>query len=933
MNPQRLRELFDRAVDLSPPQRTAFLDTHCPDPVLRAQVERLLASDGQDGPGVSGSAETLAAAIGEAHVPQWTPGLRVGSFTLVEPLGQGGFATVFHAVRENADVRQDVALKLLNRGLYSADAKRQFQRERQALAQLRHGNIAHLIEAGITDTGQAYIALELVDGVAITDYARARQLSLSARLRLFIQICRAVEAAHRALIVHRDLKPSNVLVTMDGQVKLLDFGIAKLLEGETDATRTQMPAFTPAYAAPEQRDNGPITTATDVYALGVLLGELLTGVRLQCGGSDTPSGRIDASADPGVLPAAPALTRHLLRGDLDNIVLKAMSEEPERRYASAGALAEDVERYLDRRPVLAHPPSRWYRTRRFVQRHRGGVLVTTLLVVGILASLGVALWQARVAGMQAALAREQTLRAEAVRDFLVSVFESAQADLPRERRPGIEDIVDDAGHRILVDHDLGETARAELLLVLAQVNRNLAAHDRALTMLDSAQPLIDRLYGRADDRWWRAHFLRVSLLLEKAEFATALAAIEPLHADLLLRRDVVSSEGLRLLAMALMYASRFDELAAIYDQAREHAALLGADAERERIRIDIAEAVGLIYMQRFRDGLELADRTWTRWRALNALPDRHVQGLLRSTSVAAEAVGDMERAEAAYRDAIDLAERLYARPHPETAWAIGIYGSFLVARLRYDEAEPHLLRALEMRRNLLGDGHPDTLNGMAAMGRLRAGQHRNGEALRWFADGVALCRRHGLEHNVCPRLLGSQANMLSIEDDTLDAAAAAATDAVAWQTRLTGADSPPVAAMQQFLARVQVRQGRYREALATTDALLERFRHSGGGMSMDTVNARLQRALALFGLGRYDEALAEARALGIDYRRDIGADSAMLFNILTLQARALARLERRDEARAAAAGALAVASGPNPPPRELAMRESLGRMARTGRDD
>lgn len=909
MKTLRLRDLFDQVVDLPPADRPAFLDRLGVDATLRAQLEQLLESDTQEGAPLSGSVQTLAAGIGLPPVPQWQRGTQVGPFTLVEPLGQGGFATVFHAVRDNAGVRQDVALKLLHRGLHSADARRQFRRERQALAQLRHPGIAHLIEAGVTDTGLAWIALELVDGMAITDYARLRRLPLPARLQLYIQVCRAVEAAHRALIVHRDLKPSNVLVTPEGQVKLLDFGIAKLLESEVDGTRTQMPAFTPAYAAPEQREDGPITTATDVFALGVLLGELLTGMRLQVGDSRTPSGRIAPDAAADVLPAPPATMRRLLRGDLDNIVLKAMAEEPAQRYASAGALAEDIERYLDNRPVLAHPPSRWYRTRRFVKRHRGGVLVTALLVVGILASLAVALWQARVAHVQAVLAEQQAARAGAVRDFLVSVFESAQADVPREFRPGIEDIVEDAGQRILEDHTLGEAERAEMLLALAHVHRNLAAHGRALALLDEAMPLVARLHGEDDPRWWRAFLLRAAVRLDKADVAGALADLEPMQSRLLALRDPVSSEGLRLLAMALVQARHDDEGAAVFAKAREHAVQVGVDVERELLRTDIAEADALVFLQRFREGLELADRAWARWQASGLPPDRHIQGLLRSINIAAEATGDLQRAETAYREAIDLAGRLHARPHPETAWAIGIYGSFLVAQMRFDEAEPLLGQALAMRRSLLGDAHPDTLNGMAAMGRLRGGQGRHDESLRWFTDGVEVCRRHHVEHNVCPRLLGSRAQIrLTLEPDRLDSIAADAEEAIAWQTRLTGADSPQVAGLVQFLARVRLRQRRFDDVLAMTDAALERFREAGA-MTLVVVTTRLQRGQALFGLGRHQEALDAADQLAADYRRDIGRDSSTLLDILGLKARALAKLQRPAEARAAAIEALAVQPG------------------------
>ncbi len=278
-----LRDLFEETLALPPAERAAFLAARGVDADMRARLERMIAADADDDVMLERSADAVARAIGETdETHALPPGTRIGPFTLIEVLGEGGSSTVFRAERIADGVRQVVALKLLRRSLYSRDAQRQFRRERSALAQLRHPGIARLIEGGISESGLAYIALDLVEGTPITDHARTLRLDLRARLKLFLQVCRAVEAAHRALIVHRDLKPSNVLVTADGEVKLLDFGIAKLLDAD-DETQTRLPAFTPAYAAPEQRTGAPITTATDVYALGVLLGELVTGQRLNDG--------------------------------------------------------------------------------------------------------------------------------------------------------------------------------------------------------------------------------------------------------------------------------------------------------------------------------------------------------------------------------------------------------------------------------------------------------------------------------------------------------------------------------------------------------------------------------------------------------------------------------------------------------------------------
>jgi serine/threonine-protein kinase len=488
-----VREMFEAVLALDPAQRAAWLDEHCTDSAQRAAVERLLAADAADARVLDQPFDQLLGHVGDvdAESTQELPGAMVGTFCVLERLGEGGSSIVYRAEREQAGVRQLVALKLLRRGLYSADEQRRFRDERRALAQLRHPGIARLIEGGITDAGVPYIALELVDGMPITDYARAHRLDLRQRLRLFIDVCRAVEAAHRALIVHRDLKPSNVLVTPEGDVKLLDFGIAKLLDAGEDGTRTQHQAMTPAYAAPEQFALGQITTATDVYALGVLLGELVTGQRRTQGDTHTPSSRIRDDTDPSLLPAAPRVVRRQLRGDLDNIVLKATALEPERRYASAGAFADELERHLAGQPVLAHPPSRWYRARKFVARHRGGVATTALFLLAILAALALALWQAHRAEVQAR-------RAEAVQAFLSDVFLSNsrnQADAAKARQTTARELLDLGAQRL--DGAMTDVPEAKLsvLRLFGQLYDDLELADEAIRVHRQTIALARSVHG------------------------------------------------------------------------------------------------------------------------------------------------------------------------------------------------------------------------------------------------------------------------------------------------------------------------------------------------------------------------------------------------------------------------------------------------------
>ncbi len=500
------RDLFEAALALPVALRAAWLIEHCADVAQRDAIERMLAADDRaDEQMLDHSFDNLLDDIGNAEHDGHSLGSRIGPFSLIEKLGEGGSSIVFRAEREQAGVKQLVALKLLRRGLHTPDEQRRFRDERRALTQLRHPGIARLIEGGLTDTGTPYIALELVEGEPITHYARNRKLDLRQRLTLFVHVCRAVEAAHRALIVHRDLKPSNVFVTHDGDIKLLDFGIAKLLDADArgDDTRTLHVPMTPAYAAPEQFSRGQITTATDVYALGVLLDEMITGQRREHDDPRTPSARISANTAPGELPIAPKIVRRQLRGDLDNIVIKATAVEPDRRYASAGAFADDIERHLAGLPVVAHPPSPLYRTRKFVARHRGGVLTTALLVLAIVAALALALWQAQVArheaqranqeakqaSEQATRANKQAARAERVKDTLVSLFSGLDPDVSPERRPTLEQIFEKGITELRADAAVEPALRVELLSIAGHVLHRLGQHQRGLDLAGEAVAL------------------------------------------------------------------------------------------------------------------------------------------------------------------------------------------------------------------------------------------------------------------------------------------------------------------------------------------------------------------------------------------------------------------------------------------------------------
>ncbi|MDQ6765105.1 MAG: serine/threonine protein kinase, partial [Verrucomicrobiota bacterium] len=339
-------------------------------------------------------------------------GRRIGAYRLVRELGRGGMGAVWLATRADEEFHQTAAIKLLKRGTDTDEVLRRFRAEREILARLQHPNIARLLDGGTTDDSLPYFIMEYVEGIRLTDFVSQNNLSLGARLRLFSKICAAVQFAHQNLIVHRDLKPANILVTAEGEPKLLDFGIAKLLASDTEvweATIAGRERLTPGYASPEQVLGEPITTVSDVYSLGALLYEILCARPPHAFQKERPSPtelmRVicqEEPARPSLAAAAPEM-RRALRGDLETIILRAMSKEPARRYAGAGELADDLHRYEEGRPVRAQRDTVGYRFGKFVRRNKLGVAVILLILAGSVATA----WQAHRAEHQKALADDR----------------------------------------------------------------------------------------------------------------------------------------------------------------------------------------------------------------------------------------------------------------------------------------------------------------------------------------------------------------------------------------------------------------------------------------------------------------------------------------------------------------------------------------------
>ncbi|MEO8671779.1 MAG: protein kinase [Tahibacter sp.] len=512
------RELFLAALDIGDShERRSWLEQACAgDASLLSRIDRLLAADRHGRLNTRRPTTALLEMLPALDPWQHLAGSQVGAYRIESELGRGGMGAVFRAIRIDGQLEQQVAIKFLRRDLVDANALRRFRLEREVISHLQHPGIVRILDAAQMPDGTPYYVMEYVDGAPVLSWCDDHALTLTARLRLFLEICDAINTAHRNLIVHRDLKSGNILVDASGHPRLLDFGIAKALGGHLaslapEDTATAQRFFSPATAAPEQLRSGPVTVACDVYALGMLLYELLSGMRpfefegLSAGQIEerilrsappTPSAAMHA---PTLVPGeVEALARRLavrglesasqlarqLRGDLDAIVMRCLRKTPMDRYASVEALASDVNRYLDGRAVQARDGARWYVFRKFVQRHRRAVAATLLAAFVVIAAAAGFARQAQL------VARERD-RAEQVTGLLVQAFRSADPGNSLGADITAREILDRSAQEVAGELDAAPELRAELMGTLAEVNVNLYRHAEARSLLDQAQHILD----------------------------------------------------------------------------------------------------------------------------------------------------------------------------------------------------------------------------------------------------------------------------------------------------------------------------------------------------------------------------------------------------------------------------------------------------------
>ncbi|WP_242108353.1 serine/threonine-protein kinase [Luteimonas aquatica] len=909
---RRICAVLDAVLDAPEAERARMLDAQCAgDPDLRAEVEALLAAEAVTDRRIdSPVADWAGGALGEgetaqAHVPSET----VGRYRLVRELGRGGMGAVWLAERFEEGFEQQVALKLLKRGLDTDAILERFLEERRILARLRHPNIALFLDGGVSGHGQPWFAMEWVDGEPITRWCDARTLAVRERVALFLDVIAAVQYAHQQLVVHRDLKPGNVMVGGGGQVKLLDFGIAKMLEateGSAEAatlTRLGWRMLTPEYAAPEQLRGEPVSTATDVYALGVLLCELLVGQRPSVAGAaapQRPSAQLSEAA-AALRGGGRERLRRMLRGDLDTIVLKALQPEPARRYGSAQALGEDLRRWLDGQPVQARPDSAWYRTHRFVSRHRWGTAAAVVVALSLATGALVAAWQAREAQRQALAAKQQALeakrqtqRAELAKDFLIKIISQSDPYAWRDDKEPTVTAVLEAGTR-LADEDLRQSPQlhAEMLVALGNIYEARGQLDRAEGLMRRSLQERRKLFGENHEAYADSLFQLSSVLYAKGDWKAAQQAAS--RAAAIFERTLGShprtAEAYEGMANALGLGNDPDEAIRLRRRALEILRRAKGENGTQAARVEQTLGLDLIDRGRHAEGEAMlkhavdARRRLSGPRSLgyaNALgsyatglanmgeiersiaPDREALAIYRKFRDAGQLeiaignlgqtyqrVGRFGEAERALREALDIAMK---GPKAGTRWEgrrlLGL-ANLLVASGRHDEAEPLMRQALAIMERDAGPEHEWTAEVLNKFAGLRLDQGRTEEAavLAKRADTM-LRRQYGPDDFRTALNQGLLARLQYLDGDP-EAGLASSERALRSVARARGTGWASTSSAASGLAKLQLQVGQARQAEA---AFGEIARASDAKeLRPEAVEAGMLRGAALMLLGRLKE--------------------------------------------------------------------------------
>ena len=916
----QVKALFDQALDRPPGERDAWLASACDDAGVLTEVRSLLAAQSDpDARRLEHGIEDLLGPLMDDSDPLIST--RVGPYLLLRLLGEGGMGKVYLAERADGEFRQQVALKLMRSGFASSELNERFRRERELLARLTHPNIAQLHDGGVSQDGTPYFTLEHIAGEPIGAWCDAARIDVADRVRLLLKVCDAVQYAHRNLIVHRDLKPSNILVTAEGEPKLLDFGIAKPIDadGGRNLTATLSQPMTREYAAPEQVLGEPVTTATDVYALGVLLYELLAGrlpyaraergetswakaiveerpeslTRALARGRGRPLDEADAGslAAEAVAHAAsmrgaslPAL-RRTLRGDLDRIVQRALEKAPEGRYASVAALADDLRAWLDGRALPGG--NRRYRLAKFVRRQRVGVAMGGLALALALAGVAGIVYEARETARQA-----QTV--SVVKDYLLSLFTASSPNETKGRDLNVRELLDRGRARVDRNLESQPELRSELMGVLGRIYFQLGLYEQA-------EPL-QRNALNAASAGASSTAVLMRQLAETLEARGTLAEAESMavrSAELLDRSGADASERIRTLIVQSSIAQRLGKPAI--------AERFAITAARQAAQPDVApellgnalSAQGLAEwdLRNVAESETLYREALRIHRAAFGDVDLRVATDRQNLTLALRNLGRYDEALAEARATVKIVETILGPQHPDLSRALFTLGTTLYHMARYEEAEAVLRRGVAVARASLGD-HPTTATALNNLGLVLMDWHGLDEAERVYSEAMHIAAAQlGPNHN-STLITASNLGYVHGRQGKLEQAESELRDVLA---RDQAAGIKDQVWELNRLGDVLRQRGNWREAVELHRRALAQSSALFAPNARQTALSHYHLGMALVDAGEPIEAEAELRAAIAAYRALLPPDGAHPFAAsakLALGRLLVAAPHRRDEATA-----------------------------------
>jgi len=805
---RKLEELFYAALDLAPSERPSFLDHSCEaDSALRREVEILLNSSDKTWGFFQ---KPLQAAAEQVTAGSDFFGQRIGDYKVIRLMGEGGMGKVYLAARADELYQQQVAIKLVQGGTgRTRDLLLRFSAERQILANLAHPNIARLLDAGIATHGSPYLVMEYIEGEAIDKYVAAGALSIRDRLELFRTVCAAVEYAHRNLVVHRDIKPANILVTREGVPKLLDFGIAKLLQSSNDSgdgagaalTRATERLMTPEYASPEQARGQVITTATDVYALGGLLYALLTGrppfelasrdplevAQIIC--ERPPTRPSSADHDHAALPRGEDAK---LKGDLDNIVLKALRKEPELRYPTVAEFSEDVRRYLEGYPLQAGSNAWGYRATKFVRRHKGAVAAAVLMafaIIGFSIGMGVLAQRAR---RERNKAEQEQLKSEQEAKFLSGLFKASTPDVERGKTITARDVLDLGAQRI--DRELSGQPE-----VRAAMLDNIGMSYYALGLYDQARPLVEQAYSLRKQTLGQSNLT----LAESSEHLGEVLRIQGKYADAepLLRqalavrqrslgdKDKLVGESLTDLGEVLSLQSKSKEAETVL---RNAIAIAAPDTD---VAADARDYLALVVEPegRYDEAIQLL-RSSSGILARNKgtdSPDYLIS--MHNLAGALMDIGNLSEGEVIERQVLATRQRVSGAEHPDTTYSLNNLGWVLLEKGDWAAAEPYLKQNLEANRKRLGEKHPRMATALNNWARVLQEKGDYADAEKFYQQALTISRETGGAQSRSAAKIEANIGFLRLDRGDYAGAEKYSREALELRRKLGGDENPDVA--------------------------------------------------------------------------------------------------------------------------------------------